>query len=117
MLLVVGLLGGGLVSLLLLNTILAQGAFTLQNLQQRQTVLSEREQALEQQVAVQSSPEVLAKKARALGMVANGRAAFLDSQSGKVYGRAVPGTARKSGPESDTAPKTGERARAGVATR
>jgi hypothetical protein len=116
-LLVVGLLGGGLVSLLLLNTILAQGAFTMQNLQQQQTVLSERKEALEQQVAVQSSPEVLAKKARALGMVPRGRAAFLDAQSGKVYGRMAPGAAGKPRSGSDAASATGERVNDRAATR
>lgn len=68
-LLVVGLLGGALVSLLLLNTVLAKDAFTLTELQRGNKALNQRQQALEEEIARADSPEVLAKRARELGMV------------------------------------------------
>ena len=74
MLLVVGLLGGALVSLLLLNTVLAQDAFTLSELQRSNQQLNERKQALQEDIARESSPAVLHAKARGLGMVDAGPA-------------------------------------------
>lgn len=68
-LLVVGLLGGALVSLLLLNTVLAKDAFTLTELQRGNKQLDERQQALEEEIARADSPETLARRARELGMV------------------------------------------------
>jgi cell division protein FtsB len=68
-LLVVGLLGGALVSLLLLNTVLAKDAFTLTELQRGNKQLAERQQALEEEIARADSPETLARRARELGMV------------------------------------------------
>ncbi|MCW2904080.1 MAG: hypothetical protein JWO67_6345, partial [Streptosporangiaceae bacterium] len=68
-LLVVGLLGGALVSLLLLNTVLAEDAFTLTKLQRSNKQLGQQRQALQEEIAREESPEVLAQKAKALGMV------------------------------------------------
>jgi cell division protein FtsB len=83
-LLVVGLLAGALVSLLLLNTVLAQDAFTLSELQRGNQRLSERKQALQEEISRESSPAVLYKKARALGMVDAKRPAFIDERTGRV---------------------------------
>lgn len=83
-LLVVGLLGGTLVSLLLLNTVLAQDAFTLSELQRSNQQLSERKQALQEDIARESSPEVLHEKARNLGMKDPDRPAFIDGRTGRV---------------------------------
>ncbi len=83
-LLVVGLLGGALVSLLVLNTVLAQDAFTLSELQRGNQQLSERKQALQEDIARESSPQVLHSKARELGMKDPDRPAFIDAQSGQV---------------------------------
>lgn len=77
-LLLIGLLGGGLVSLLLVNTVLAQGSFQLDTLRDRHTQLTHRVEALQQEVAYQSSPEVLSQKARSLGMVPSDNPVFLD---------------------------------------
>lgn len=96
-LLVLGLLGGALVSLLLLNTILAQRSFTLESLQERNSHLTQRVEALEQEVAYQSSSEVLARKARALGMVPTRTPAFLDPDAGTIRGV----TASTSGAQRD----------------
>jgi hypothetical protein len=83
-LLVVGLLGGALVSLLLLNTVLAQDAFTLTELQRGNQQLSERRQALQEDINRENSPAVLHAKARGLGMVDGQRPAFIDPRTGRV---------------------------------
>ena len=83
-LLVVGLLGGALVSLLLLNTVLAQDAFTLSELQRGNQQLSERKQALQEDINRENSPAVLHSKARSLGMVDGQRPAFIDPHTGRV---------------------------------
>ena len=83
-LLVVGLLGGALVSLLLLNTVLAQDAFTLSELQRGNQQLSERKQALQEDISRENSPAVLHSKARSLGMVDGQRPAFIDARTGRV---------------------------------
>lgn len=66
--LVVGLLGGALVSLLLLNTVLAQQAFTRSELRRENQRLDEREQGLREGIAREDGPEVLHAKALRLGM-------------------------------------------------
>jgi cell division protein FtsB len=76
-LLIVALLVGGLMTLLALNTALAQDAFVVQNLQQQHDQLDDQEQQLKQQVAALESPVSLATRARALGMVPGGRPTFL----------------------------------------
>jgi hypothetical protein len=76
-LLLVFLLVGGLLTLLALNTALAQDAFVVQNLQRQQAQLDDQEQQLQQQVAVLESPETLAVKARGLGMQPGGRPRIL----------------------------------------
>jgi hypothetical protein len=83
-LLVVGLLGGALVSLLLLNTVLAQDAFTLSELQRGNQQLSERKQALQEDINRENNPAVLHSKARGLGMVDGQRPAFIDARTGQV---------------------------------
>jgi hypothetical protein len=83
-LVVVGLLGGALVSLLLLNTVLAQDAFSLSELQRNNQRLNERKQALQEDIARESSPEVLHAKARGLGMRDPDRPAFIDPRTGRV---------------------------------
>jgi hypothetical protein len=71
-LLVVGLLGAGLLVLLLLNTLSAQGAFEVAHLQHRSSQLTDREQALRSEVAQQQSAASLARRARLMGMVPAG---------------------------------------------
>ena len=67
-LLVVGLLGGALVSLLLLNTVLAEDAFRLHDLQRQNTQMLQHEQALKVDVSKAESPAELARRAKELGM-------------------------------------------------
>jgi hypothetical protein len=82
--LVVGLLGGGLLSLLMINTILATGAFQITALQQGNVTLAQREQTLQAQVAAQESPATLAQRAASLGMQVQPRLHFLNLKKGRL---------------------------------
>jgi hypothetical protein len=84
------LLVGGLLSLLMINTALAQGSFTLHDLQETSGELTDQQQALQQDIDVQAAPARLAKRAKALGMVPSTNAAFLRLSDGKVLGVAQP---------------------------
>jgi hypothetical protein len=79
-------LGIGLLGLLLLNTMLVQGSFTTSDLQNQQTALDTTAQALQQQVAVLESPQVLARSALQLGMVVTRNPVFLDPVTGRIWG-------------------------------
>ncbi|WP_067631128.1 hypothetical protein [Actinomadura latina] len=98
-LLIVGLLGGALVSLLLLNTVLAQDAFTLTRLQQSNKQLEQQRQSLEEENAREGSPAGLSRKAKALGMKEAEDPAFFDTETGRASGgriRPVPHAAAAS---------------------
>ncbi|MER5358186.1 septum formation initiator family protein [Streptomyces sp. NPDC002785] len=84
-LLVVLLLGGGLITLLVLNSALNEGSFRLSELKKRTTELTDEQQALQNDVDNYSEPEALEQRARELGMVPGGSPAFLDAD-GKVRG-------------------------------
>jgi hypothetical protein len=83
-LLLVGLLGGALVSLLVISTTLAQGAFRITSLQQQNANLARQEQTLSNQVAQASNPALIAKEAGQLGMRPNPRLGFIDLKTGKI---------------------------------
>ncbi|MGE5287885.1 MAG: hypothetical protein ACM3ML_11905 [Micromonosporaceae bacterium] len=85
--LVVGLLSGGLVSLLLLNTVLAAGTFQITSLQQSNAGLARQQQALQQQIANSESPGTLAQRARQLGMIPVSDPLFVNLNSGRIAGR------------------------------
>jgi hypothetical protein len=76
----------GLLGLLVLNTLLAQGAFTTSDLARKQAALETTAEALQQQVAVLESPQVLAGAAHQLGMVVTKNPVFLDPVTGRVWG-------------------------------
>ena len=82
--LVVGLLGGGLLCLLLINTILDTGSYQITQLQQENVTLAQQTQELQARVAQEESPTVLAGKARQLGMQEPGLLHFLDLRKGKI---------------------------------
>jgi len=82
--LIVGLLGGGLLCLLMINTVLAAGAFRITALQQGNVPLAQRVQALQAQVAGEESPFSLAQRAAALGMVVQPRLHFLNLGKGRL---------------------------------
>lgn len=79
--LVLGLLGGALVGLLLLNTALAQQSFTLTDVQRENQRLDEQRQALQEDIARESDPRVLHAKALRLGMRDAGRPASIDPRT------------------------------------
>lgn len=87
-LLVGGILAVGLLVALLLNTVLAQGAFAIHELERRASDLEVQQQELQRQVAALGAPETLNRRARALGMVETPSTAFLRLRDGKVRGQA-----------------------------
>lgn len=91
---VVVLLVGGLLGLLLLNTVVAQDAFRLHDLQKQGRVLGDREQALAKQVQALQAPGSISDRALALGMVPGGVPVFLRLPDGAVLGAlTAPGSA------------------------
>ena len=89
-LLLLGLLGGGLVCLLAVNTTLAANSFEIENLQQQNTAGAQRVQQLEQQVALAQTATVIAREAKKLGMRPESRLTFVDLRSSKILDQ--PGT-------------------------
>ena len=69
--------GVGLIALLTINTLLAQDAFELRKLQNQVINLNDQRDALLKQISTASSPEVLARRATAAGMVASQSPRFL----------------------------------------
>lgn len=67
-LLLLGLLGGGLICLLVVNTTLAANSIEITRLQKQNAVGSEQVQELQQQVAAARTASMIAKEARRLGM-------------------------------------------------
>lgn len=90
---VVALLVGGLLGLLLLNTLVAQDSFALHDLGKQGRALDQREQDLSRQVQALQAPAALAAKAMALGMVPGGAPAFLSLPDGTVLGKPTAGVA------------------------
>ncbi|WP_442480761.1 hypothetical protein [Streptomyces kutzneri] len=91
-LLVVALLGGGLISLLLLNSALNEGSFQLSKLTKETTALTDEEQALQRDVDAYSAPDALQRRAHELGLVPGGSPVFI-GPDGKVAGSAAPAEA------------------------
>ncbi|MER7346679.1 septum formation initiator family protein [Streptomyces aurantiacus] len=89
-LLVVLLLGGGLITLLILNSSLNEGSFQLTKLKKETQELTDEEQELQKDVDEYAAPDALQRRARELGMVPGGDPAFLNPD-GTVRG--VPGAA------------------------
>lgn len=104
-LLVVLLLGGGLISLLLLNSALNEGSFRLSELKKRTTELTDDQQALQRDVDSASEPDALARRAQELGMVPGGSPVFLGPY-GKVRG--VPSAASAAPVTATPKPETPE---------
>jgi hypothetical protein len=92
-LLVGGLLSAGLVALLFLHTAIAEDSFRLHDLTARSTVLADRQQALEQQIADVAAPQRLAARAKALGMVRSENPAFIRISDGRILGHPKAGQA------------------------
>jgi hypothetical protein len=84
-LLLVGLLGGALICLLVINTTLAQGAFQITAMQQKNSALAQQVQALQQQTATEESPASIAARAERLGLRPVGRLRFINLKNGRIY--------------------------------
>jgi cell division protein FtsB len=80
----------GLVALLGINTLLAQGSFTVHDLEADLAELGAREAALQEEIAALAAPRRLAEKARSLGMVQSEIPVFLRLSDGAVLGQANP---------------------------
>ena len=83
---------GGLLFLLVLNTVLAQDAFELTHLKLESKMISDQREAIAREIDRQSSPEALARAAVALGMKPSETPTFLNldqlqiSQEGQSNG-------------------------------
>jgi len=83
---------GGLLFLLILNTMLAQDAFELTHLKLESKMISDQREAIAREIDRQSSPEALARAAVALGMRPSETPTFLNldqlqiSQEGQSNG-------------------------------
>ncbi|MFI6683589.1 cell division protein FtsL [Streptomyces sp. NPDC050485] len=100
-LLVVTLLGGGLITLLVLNSALNAGSFQLSEYRRQTTQLTDEQQALQRDVDDLSAPDALARRAGDLGMVPGGSPVFL-GPDGTVKG--VPGAAGDPSPAEAAEP-------------
>jgi hypothetical protein len=80
------LLAAGLIGVLLLNTALAEGSFTLHSLRTTSDQLTDTQGAVSQSLEAAQAPANLAKRAADMGMVPAQSAAFLRLSDGKVIG-------------------------------
>jgi cell division protein FtsB len=90
--LVIALLAGGVVGLLMFNTHMQQVSFRATALQAKADALSARQQTLSMQLAHLRDPQVLAQRAKKLGMVVPPEPAFIRLSDGKVVGDPVVAT-------------------------
>jgi hypothetical protein len=90
-LLLCGLLGGALISALVISTTLAEGAFEIANLQNSTTAQAKQLQSLQEEVAQAQSAQQIATRAAKLGMVGVGELRFVDLKTGKTATDANPG--------------------------
>ncbi|KDN86346.1 FtsB family cell division protein [Kitasatospora cheerisanensis] len=101
--LVVTLLSAGLLGLLMLNTALNEGSFTLSRLKKQTTEATDQQQSLQQDIAAQSAPDALEQRARELGMVPGGDPVFLGAD-GSVTGKPKSAEDNPPVPRSSTEP-------------
>ena len=78
------LLGGALISALVISTTLAEGSFQISKLQQSNQELARQRQILEQNVAAAQSAQVIQARALQLGMRPAGELRFLNLKTGTV---------------------------------
>ena len=77
-------------AVLLLNTVISQGAFRQHKLEIQLILLAEKEEALARSVQQAEAPREVEKAARKLGMVPAAGPVFLRLSDGKVVGEPVP---------------------------
>ena len=100
------LLTAGLAGLLFLHTAIAEDSFRLHDLTARSAVLTDREQALEQEIATLAAPQRLAARAKSLGMVRSENPAFIRTSDGRILGKPKAGVAPPPKPKPTTTAKT-----------
>jgi hypothetical protein len=83
-LLLCGLLGGALVSALVISTTLAEGSFQINKLQASTSALARQRQTLEEQVAQAQSAQVIEQRASQLGLRRPGELLFINLKTGKT---------------------------------
>ena len=83
-LLLCGLLGGALISALVISTTLAAGSFEISKLENSTTAQTKQLQSLQEQVAQAQSPTQIASRAAELGMRPVGELRFVDLKTGKL---------------------------------
>lgn len=86
----VAVLSVGLIGVLLLNTVISQGAFRQRELELALSRVSDDEEDLAAAVQQAESPINVEKRARALGMVPAGSPVFLRLSDGAILGEPVP---------------------------
>ena len=83
-LLLCGLLGGALVSALVISTTLAEGSFQINKLQDSTSALARQRQTLQEQVAHAQSAQVIEQRASQLGLRRPGELLFINLKTGKT---------------------------------
>jgi Na+-transporting NADH:ubiquinone oxidoreductase subunit NqrC len=73
-----------MVSLLVISTTLAQGAFQITSLQQQNANLTRQEQTLNNAVAQAANPAVIAQEAEQFGMRQDPNLSFIDLKTGEI---------------------------------
>jgi hypothetical protein len=94
-LLVLGLLAGGLICLLVINTTLGATSFRISQLQDSGARLATQEETLQQQIAADRSPAQIARLAYGLGMRTQANTNILDLGTHRFY--RLPGQAGATG--------------------
>lgn len=80
----IGMLGG-----LVVNTLLSQGQFEIQELQNRSIALAGEHEILAQNVSRLESPEILKNRALEIGMIPSPGSAFIDLRDGRLLGAGI----------------------------
>ncbi len=88
-LLLCGLLGGALVSALVISTTLAEGSYQISKLQSATAALARQKQVLEEQVATDQSPVSIEQRAAKLGMKQAGVLEFINLKTGETLSDAA----------------------------
>jgi len=83
-LLLIGLLAGALVCLLMISTTLAEGSFRITQLRQADNALAKQQEQLQQQVASEQAPAMIAQRAEQLGMRPSGTLRFINLRTGRI---------------------------------
>lgn len=91
LLLIVGMLCGALVCILVISTTLAAGSFQITSLQQQNQAMAKQQQQLQQEVAQDQAPSVIAQRAEQLGMKQAGQLQFLNVKTGQISSDAATG--------------------------